>query len=95
MIGAPRQREFLDRLGAMPLAYQPGTDWRYSVSTDVLGHLVSVISGLSLADFLDQRIFQPLGMVDTAFHVPPSPGPAFSSRHASARLSRCIWSQLM
>jgi CubicO group peptidase (beta-lactamase class C family) len=54
----------------LPLAYQPGSAWRYSVSTDVLGYVVEVVSGLSFDAFLEQRIFEPLGMVDTGFHVP-------------------------
>ena len=49
---------------------QPGTAWRYSLSTDVLGHLVEVISGLPLDRFFTERIFQPLGMKETAFSVP-------------------------
>jgi CubicO group peptidase (beta-lactamase class C family) len=54
----------------LPLAYQPGAQWRYSFAIDVLGYLVEVISGLSLDTFLEERIFRPLGMVDTAFFVP-------------------------
>jgi CubicO group peptidase (beta-lactamase class C family) len=57
-------------LGKLPLLHQPGTQWEYSRSTDVLGRLVEVLSGLTLGEFLRQRIFAPLGMIDTAFHVP-------------------------
>jgi CubicO group peptidase (beta-lactamase class C family) len=57
-------------LGQMPLIHQPGTRWEYSRSTDVLGRLVEVLSGETLGDFLHNHIFSPLGMVDTAFHVP-------------------------
>jgi CubicO group peptidase (beta-lactamase class C family) len=57
-------------LAQLPLMYQPGTRWEYSRSTDVLGRLIEVLSGLSLGDFLAQRILQPLGMTDTAFSVP-------------------------
>ncbi len=53
-----------------PLAYQPGTTWHYSMATDVVGRLVEIISGMTLAEFLQARIFAPLGMVDTAFDVP-------------------------
>jgi CubicO group peptidase (beta-lactamase class C family) len=53
-----------------PLAFQPGTEWLYSVATDVLGRLVEVWSGQSLDVFLDDEIFHPLGMADTGFHVP-------------------------
>jgi CubicO group peptidase (beta-lactamase class C family) len=57
-------------LGGLPLAYQPGTRWEYSRSTDVLGRVVEVASGQPLGQFLESRILQPLGMTDTAFHAP-------------------------
>ncbi len=57
-------------LAAIPLLYQPGTKWHYSVSTDVLGRVVEVASGQSLDKFFAERIFEPLGMEDTAFYVP-------------------------
>jgi CubicO group peptidase (beta-lactamase class C family) len=63
--------EMVERLAKMPLLAQPGTQWNYSVATDVLGHLVAVISGQPFDEFLEQRIIRPLGMVDTAFDVPP------------------------
>jgi CubicO group peptidase (beta-lactamase class C family) len=52
---------------SMPLVFQPGTDWNYGVSTDVLGRLVEVVSGQPLDEFFAQRIFAPLGMTDTSF----------------------------
>jgi CubicO group peptidase (beta-lactamase class C family) len=57
-------------LGRMPLLHQPGTRWEYGRSTDVVGRLVEVLSGQPLGVFFEQRILGPLGMVDTAFHVP-------------------------
>ena len=54
----------------LPLKFQPGGDWNYGVSTDVLGYLLQVIADMPLADFLKRKIFAPLGMVDTDFHVP-------------------------
>src|SRR5229473_3359653 len=57
-------------LGKIPLLHQPGTRWEYSRSTDVVGRLIEVLSGISLGQFLQQRLFAPLGMADTAFHVP-------------------------
>src|SRR5688572_4434813 len=60
------------KLSKLPLLFQPGTRWEYGVSTDVLGRVVEVISGKSLGDFFEERIFRPLGMQDTAFYVPPS-----------------------
>ncbi|MBK1659180.1 serine hydrolase domain-containing protein, partial [Paracraurococcus ruber] len=59
-------------LGSLPLAHQPGTRWEYSRSTDVLGRLIEVLSGLTLGAFLSDRICRPLGMADTAFQVPPA-----------------------
>jgi CubicO group peptidase (beta-lactamase class C family) len=61
--------EQVDRLGAAPLAHQPGTVWEYSLASDVLGRVVEAASGQRLADFLDERLFKPLRMTDTAFHV--------------------------
>jgi CubicO group peptidase (beta-lactamase class C family) len=58
-------------LGRIPLLHQPGTRWEYGRSTDVLGRLVELLSGQRLGEFFEQRILAPLGMVDTAFHVPP------------------------
>jgi CubicO group peptidase (beta-lactamase class C family) len=57
-------------LAGLPLLHEPGTVWEYSRSTDVLGRLVEVIAGQSLGDFLQERILGPLGMNDSAFHVP-------------------------
>ena len=62
---------FIDKLGQVPLRYDPGQAWGYSFATDVCGHLVQLLSGLPFEQFLQQRIFGPLGMVDTAFQVPP------------------------
>ncbi|HTD75908.1 MAG TPA: serine hydrolase domain-containing protein [Steroidobacteraceae bacterium] len=57
-------------LSKLPLLHQPGTYWEYSRSTDVVGRLIEVLSGVSLGEYLQQHILGPLGMVDTAFHVP-------------------------
>jgi CubicO group peptidase (beta-lactamase class C family) len=62
---------FIETLAGMPLAYQPATTWEYSRATDVLGIMVERVGGVSLADFFSERIFAPLGMVDTDFTVPP------------------------
>jgi CubicO group peptidase (beta-lactamase class C family) len=63
---------FLERLAAAPLLYQPGTVWDYGLSIDVIGLVVEAVSGQSLGAFLEQRLFQPLGMVDTSVQVPPN-----------------------
>jgi CubicO group peptidase (beta-lactamase class C family) len=68
---APGTEEWMRRLGSLPLIAQPGERWMYQVSGDVLGVLVARVSGQSLGTFMRERIFEPLGMKDTAFHVPP------------------------
>ena len=62
--------EWMKRLGKLPLAYAPGTRWHYSLSTDVLGVLVERVSRMPFPEFLRTRLFEPLGMHDTAFEVP-------------------------
>ena len=62
--------EFADRIATLPLAYQPGTVWEYSHATDVLGRVVEVAAGRSLGAVLRNRLFEPLGMIDTGFHIP-------------------------
>ncbi len=63
--------ELVTILARLPLAFHPGTAFRYSLSIDVLGYIVQAASGMPFEDFLQERIFAPLGMVDTAFWVPP------------------------
>ena len=58
------------KLSQCPLAFQPGARWFYGLSTDVLGHLIEVISGMTLGAFFKSRVFDPLGMTDTGFAVP-------------------------
>ena len=60
----------IDELATLPLAFQPGTKWHYSVGIDVAARLIEVLSGQALGDFLQERLFDPLGMVDTGFGVP-------------------------
>jgi CubicO group peptidase (beta-lactamase class C family) len=67
--GAPLQA-MIDGLAKIPLLAQPGTRWSYSIAVDVQGYLVEKFSGQSFADFLRTRVFEPLGMKDTAFYVP-------------------------
>ena len=64
------QEALANTLGPMPLLFEPGERWHYSLATDVLGYLVEVLSGRSFDSFLQQRIFDPLKMVDTGFYVP-------------------------
>ena len=63
--------ELVTKLAKTPLAFHPGTQWEYGRSTDVLGRIVEVVSGMTLGEFFQSRIFAPLGMVDTFFNVPP------------------------
>eukprot|EP00932_Pfiesteria_piscicida_P013983 SRR837773.25654.p1 GENE.SRR837773.25654~~SRR837773.25654.p1 ORF type:complete len:112 (-),score=13.28 SRR837773.25654:221-520(-) len=63
--------DFAAELAPMPLLFQPGTYWHYGYNTDICGLLVEKLSGMTLAEFFEERIFAPLGMVDTAFWVPP------------------------
>ena len=63
-------QSFIDTLAQIPLEFDPGTQWNYSVATDIVGILVERISGLSLPEYFQTHIFVPLGMTDTFFHVP-------------------------
>src|SRR5258708_2318475 len=66
----PAPDEWMSRLGALPLMHQPGERWLYNASSDVMGVLVARVSGKSFEGFLRERLFEPLGMKDTAFSVP-------------------------
>ncbi len=65
-------KECIESLAGLPLAFQPGTKWRYGLNLDVLALLIETISGKAYPDFLQERIFEPLGMVDTHFILPES-----------------------
>ena len=69
----------IERLSALPLEFSPGTAWNYSVSIDVMGYLVQKLSGMSFGTFLQTRLFEPLGMADTAFWCPPEKLERFAS----------------
>ncbi len=71
----------IERLGKLPLLAHPGTQWNYSVSTDVLGHLVEVISGQPLDAYFKERIFDPLGMTETSFTVPEDKRDRFAAMY--------------
>jgi CubicO group peptidase (beta-lactamase class C family) len=73
--------EFMDKLAQVPLRYQPGQAWMYSLATDVCGALVEIISGKPFAQYLQDVIFGPLGMVDTAFHVAPDKQDRFAANY--------------
>lgn len=69
-LAAPSLQGMIDRLATLPLLYQPGEKWVYSVSVDIQGYLVEKLSGKPFPQFLEERLFAPLGMKDTAFLVP-------------------------
>ena len=62
--------EFIKRVAKLPLNSQPGTEWHYSISADIQGYIVQKLSGMPFEEFLEKRIFKPLGMTDTGFYVP-------------------------
>jgi CubicO group peptidase (beta-lactamase class C family) len=66
----PEPDEWMRRLGALPLMYQPGERWQYHISSDLLGVLVARVTGRPFETFLRERLFEPLGMTDTGFYVP-------------------------
>lgn len=66
--------DVINRLGSLPLFFQPGEQWKYGLNTDVLGYLVEIWSGMTLEEFFIKRIFQPIGMKDTYFNLPMDKG---------------------
>jgi CubicO group peptidase (beta-lactamase class C family) len=68
-------RDFVTKLSKLPLAHQPGTVWEYGMSTDLLGRIVEVVSGMPLDRFIAERITEPLGMRDTGFYSSPGGAP--------------------
>ena len=90
-LGAPSLKAFIDKVAALPLLYQPGQRWVYSVSVDIQGYLVEKLSGQTFPEFLRTRIFEPLGMKDTAFYVPeaklPRLGTVYSWNQANGALA--------
>ncbi|WP_420587121.1 serine hydrolase domain-containing protein [Ruegeria sp.] len=82
LIFGPDQGSLADRvttLSRLPLAFQPGSRWEYSVGIDVLGRVIEVVSGRSLDQFFREEIFEPLGMQETGFSVPAGAGDRFAS----------------
>ncbi len=81
ILGNKDLAEMVTELSKIPLQNQPGTQWHYSVSTDILGRLVEVISVQAFDEYLAQHIFQPLGMNDTFFQVPQDKLNRFGTNH--------------
>ena len=74
-------QSMIDRLADLPLKFSPGDQWNYGVSTDVCGYLVEKISGQRFDEYLQEQIFEPLGMVDTGFDVPPEKIDRFAANY--------------
>jgi len=74
--------EFMDKLSQVPLRFQPGTAYMYSLATDVCGALVERISGQPFAEYLQEHLLDPMGMVDTSFQVPAHKVPRFAANYA-------------
>ena len=70
VLGSKNLQDMIDKLAKIPLLYQPGTKWVYSVSVDIQGYIVEKLSGKPLGEFFRENIFDPLGMQDTGFHLP-------------------------
>jgi CubicO group peptidase (beta-lactamase class C family) len=78
----PSLAEFADRLAKLPLIYEPGTQWSYSVAQDLLGRVIELASGQAFDRYLDETIFAPCGMIDTAFHVPAAKAARLADNHS-------------
>ena len=74
--------DLVDKLGQLPLAFSPGTRWGYSVATDVIARLVEILSGRRFDEYLREQIFEPLGMVDTAYTVAAEKLPRYAACYA-------------
>ena len=85
----------VEGLARMPLEFAPGTSWNYGVSTDVVGHLVGLASGLPFDEFLRTRILVPLGMHDTDFHVPAAKAGRFADCYARSAAGALVPSMLL
>ena len=86
--------EFMNRLGEQPLAFQPGSHWRYSTCADVLGAVVEVVSGKKFGDFLREEILEPLEMKDTAFFVPPEKQERFVTCYVRGKDGLTPWTDM-
>src|SRR4051794_13884722 len=89
-LNAPSLKAFIDRMAALPLLYQPGQRWVYSVSVDIQGYLVQKLSGKTFPDFLRDRIFTPLGMKDTGFMVPAAKLPRVATIYGWDAASKAL-----
>jgi CubicO group peptidase (beta-lactamase class C family) len=79
--------QLMDQLGTLPLIYQPGQGWEYSMAPDVLARFVEIVTGQSYTDALKTRLFDPLGMVDTTYVLEPEQVPRFTALYIGMRNS--------
>jgi CubicO group peptidase (beta-lactamase class C family) len=82
-LDATSTEDFLRLVVGLPLMFEPGTQWQYSLSMDLQGVIVERLSGLPLAEFLDRHVFKPLRMVDSGFYVPPEKRSRFATLYTS------------
>jgi len=80
--------EFVADLVELPLAFQPGVTWRYSVAHDIVAHLIEIMSNRPFDVYLQESLFEPLGMVDTGFHVPEGKLDRFASMYGSVDIDQ-------
>jgi CubicO group peptidase (beta-lactamase class C family) len=82
--------DFVTRFAALPLNYHPGDRWEYSTATNHVGRLVEILSGSTLDEFFQKRIFEPLGMKDTHFYLPASKLPRFAAQYEPSKEDKTI-----
>ena len=83
--------EQINRLSKLPLNYHPGEEWQYSQATNVVGHLVEIISGQSLDKFLKERIFEPLDMKDTHFYLEDTKDGRLAAQYAQVKTKKLFF----
>jgi CubicO group peptidase (beta-lactamase class C family) len=82
VLASDNLQQMIDKLAKLPLLYQPGTKWVYSVSVDIQGYIIEKLSGKTLGQFMQENIFGPLDMRDTAFHVAPDKRTRFATLYS-------------
>jgi CubicO group peptidase (beta-lactamase class C family) len=82
--------ELVKRYGSLPLIYQPGERWLYNAGSEILGVLIARVAGVTFGDFLQERIFAPLGMKDTAFHAPKEKQHRFATAYSHDRATKSL-----
>ena len=91
LMGSMTSDDVLKRLATLPLSHQPGTAWQYGVNIDVLGFLVERLSGKKLGEYMQEVIFEPLEMHDTAFYVPADKMDRFAEVYTPDQTGKTVW----